>query len=230
MFSSFVTRLRGPAPLEPESEDPSELFSRVYRSAGWGRAGRQRFFSGPGSHDTAVVNPYVAAVRDFLERLPRPPNVVDLGCGDFNVGSRIRDKCGTYVACDVVEDLIRRNQRAFAAMDVRFLCLDIVDDPLPKGDVAFLRQVLQHLSNAQIERIVFKLGGYRYLVVTEHLPVGPEFKPNADHQAGSGIRVSRNSGVVLTAAPFKLVARDQAELCRVEKYGGVISTVVYELP
>jgi hypothetical protein len=208
-------------------ESAADVFSRVYRNNHWGRRWGRKFFSGPGSHDQQVIEPYVRAVTDFLAQMPGRPKVVDLGCGDFQVGSRLRPVCGDYVACDVVPELIGHNRKAFARLQVEFVCLNIIEDALPEGEVAFLRQVLQHLSNAQIASVVPKLARYDFVVVTEHLPVSPEFQPNLDHQFGSGIRVTRNSGVVLTAPPFNLKVATARRLCSVPHGGGVIETVVY---
>jgi SAM-dependent methyltransferase len=219
----------GGAHAETAAEGPAEVFSRVYRDKHWGRRWGRKFFSGPGSHGPKVIGPYTQSVQDFLREFPRPPDVVDLGCGDFHLGSQLRYCCGQYVACDVVPELIRHNAAVFARMKVEFACLNIIDDPLPPGEVVFLRQVLQHLSNAQIGKVVSKLGQYRFLVITEHLPAAATFIPNLDHLFGSGIRVTRNSGVVVTAPPFNLKISTERELCRVQHGAGVIKTVAYGL-
>jgi Methyltransferase domain len=125
-----------------------------------------------------VVTPYVNAARMFLDSLPCPPSGVDLGCGDFSVGEQLRPHCGRYVACDVVPALIQRNNEKFAAAHVEFRCLDIIEGDLPDGDIVFLRQVLQHLNNAQISKVTQKLYHYKFLVLTEHVPVDPGFPPN----------------------------------------------------
>jgi hypothetical protein len=209
--------------------DAAEIFSRVYRNNLWGRRWGQKFCSGPGSHDETVVGPYAQAVREFLAELPRPPDVVDLGCGDFQVGRRIRQACGSYVACDVVPELIRYNSKAFAGQHVEFKCVNIIEDDLPEGEVVFLRQVLQHLSNEQIARVLPKLTRFRFVVITEHLPGSPEFVPNLDHQIGSGIRVTRNSGVVLTAPPFDFKVASERHLCSVRYGADVIKSIAYGL-
>lgn len=223
-------RATGGAHTEAAGEEPAEVFSRVYRDKQWGRRWGRKFFSGPGSHDSQVVEPYTHSVQKFLSEFPRLPDVVDLGCGDFHLGSQLRNRCGRYVACDVVPDLIRHNAAAFAHLKVEFVRLDIIDDPLPAGEVVFLRQVLQHLSNAQIAKVLPKLRQYRFLVITEHLPTDAAFIPNLDHQFGSGIRVTRNSGVVLTAPPFSLKTSTERELCSVQYGLGLIKTVAYGLP
>lgn len=209
------------------SESAAETFSSVYRDNHWGRRWGKKFCSGQGSYEEPIVGPYVQSVRGFLSEFSQPPRIVDLGCGDFHVGSRIREACAHYVACDVVPELIEHNRKAFARLQVEFACLNIVDDPLPRGEVVFIRQVLQHLANAQIACVLPKLAQYRFVVITEHLPGDPAFSPNRDHQFGSGTRVTRNSGVVLTAPPFNFKATSERLLCSVQYGKDVIKTIAY---
>jgi hypothetical protein len=204
-----------------------EVFGGVYREHRWGRRMLRKFFSGPGSHDPEVVEPYVEAMRRFLGSFPQPPDVADLGCGDFNVGRQLRASCGRYVACDIVPDLIAHNSARHGRLNVDFRCLNLVEDPLPEARIALVRQVLQHLSNEQIARIVPKLARYELVVLTEHLPATQPFIANADQQPGSGIRLTRHSGVVLTEPPFGLRVRSQRRLCATRKYGGLIVTDLY---
>jgi hypothetical protein len=215
------------------NKSPKEVFTTIYKEKLWGVYGSDEFYSGSGSHDEERVNTYVGAVRTFLERLPSKPNVVDLGCGDFNVGKRIRGACHQYVACDVVDALIERNKVAYKELDVDFRCIDICADDLPCGDLAFIRQVLQHLSNQQILDVVSKLSIYKYLIVSEGVPVQKDFIANQDKPIGDGIRFKRsrkvNSGVVLTLPPFNLVHRTEFVLCEALEGEAVIRTTVYEL-
>ncbi len=228
MLAFFRKRRTAESALHGGGTNLRDVFGAVYRENRWGRKALHRFFSGPGSHDAAVVEPYVTALRGFLGSLPKPPDVVDLGCGDFNVGRQLRDACGRYVACDIVPELIAHNTVAHKKLNVDFRCVDLVEDELPGADVALIRQVLQHLDNEQIARIVPKLGRYRHVVVTEHLPAAAHFRANLEHSHGSGVRLGVHSGVVLSQPPFNLRVRSQRRLCSVEKYGGVIATDVYE--
>ena len=77
----------------------------------------------------------------------------------------------------------------------------------------FIRQVLQHLSNAQISRIVPKLSIYRLLVLTEYLPSSGDFVPNLDRPTGVGTRLGTetDSGIVLTEPPFNLPTKSRAQ-------------------
>ena len=210
-----------------------EIFSAIYEERKWGAKSDSDFSSGTGSCSESVVLPYVKAVRHFLESLPSPPSVVDLGCGDFDVGMRLRPYCGRYVACDVVPALIQRNKDKYADTQVDFRCIDIIEDDLPNGDIAFLRQILQHLSNAQILKVVHKLYRYKFLVLTEHVPASPRFPSNRDKETGGRIRLPQGSGVVITEPPFLLRARSESIICitnqSLDQYPGLIKTTLYDL-
>lgn len=209
----------------------ADTFTLIYNDAMWGslKSGTRRFCSGPGSYDKAIAGGYVSHVNAFLDGFSAPPRVVDLGCGDFNVGKQILPHAGHYLACDVVPDLIAENRRLFSADNLEFRVLDMAADPLPRGGVTFVRQVLQHLSNDDIAQFTAKVAeSCEYLVLTEHLPPIQDFLPNLDKLRGPETRISMHSGVVLTAPPFNLAAKSERILCEFEGHGGRIQTVIYE--
>lgn len=212
---------------EFSNRNSKDIFSEVYKRRMWG--GNTDYFSGHGSHLSDHVKPYVEAVSQFLSRFSDPLIVVDLGCGDFNIGRQIKDKASNYIACDVVPDLIERNKEIYAGSGVNFRVLDITDDELPQGDIVLIRQVLQHLSNADIAKVVSKLHRYKYLVLTEHIPAC-NFIPNVDHKTGSYSRMARgiNSGVVLTAPPFNLAIKSQEIICETLEQDSLLRVIVYE--
>ena len=130
--------------------------------------------------------------------------MVDLGCGDFNVGKQIRNVTDRYIACDIVPSVINYNRLIYASEDVDFRILDIVTEVLPPGDIVFVRQVLQHLRNDQISRFLPKLHGYKWLILTESIPPQDPFVPNHDTETGEFARLHFDSGVDLTQTPFNL--------------------------
>jgi SAM-dependent methyltransferase len=136
--------------------NPREIFTDVYERRLWGNCNGQNYFSGAGSHNPDIVNPYVETIGTFLSSLSARPNVVDLGCGGFHVGHQIRPSCGRYIACDIVQGLIEWNKTTFAVENVDFRCLDILEERLPKGKIVFIRQVLQHLGNADVPKALKK--------------------------------------------------------------------------
>ena len=214
-----------------------DAFTTIYAEAMWDESSNagSDFCSGPGSRDDAIVSPYVTAVSAYLSRLGKP-DVADLGCGDFTVGSQLRPFCGRYFAADIVPPLIERNRAKYGEFDVDFQVLDIVAEALPVVDVIMIRQVLQHLSNDDIAHALERIRrSCRHLILTEHVPAGRDFPPNADHERGATIRLYKRepSGVVLTAPPFNLVPKHEAVLCEIP-YGhpgevSAIRTIAYEL-
>jgi SAM-dependent methyltransferase len=210
-------------------QTPAEVFAAVYQQRLWSEGDSRDFSSGAGSHEERIVAPYVASIRVFLGGLSGGQDVVDLGCGDFAVGARLRDAAVGFIACDVVPALIMRNRQMFAQLGVDFRCLDIVADPLPAGDIVFLRQVLQHLSNAQVHAVLGKLQAYRWAVITEHVPKKAGFRPNLDKPVGPGTRLRSGSGILVTQAPFHFAVREQRTLCSIEDDAGLIQTVAYRL-
>lgn len=208
------------------------IFRGIYSRRLWGsdNDSESPFYSGRGSREPKIVTPYVNAVVKFLDSVTDIPSVVDIGCGDFHVGSQIRPFCGPYIAGDILPELVEHNRQKFAELNVDFRILDITLSRLPRTDVVFVRQVLQHLSNSQIQGFLSRISGScEWLIVTEHLPRQTGFIPNIDHLTGAFTRLASNSGVVLTAHPFRLNVLEERELCTVPLENGVISTIAYRL-
>ena len=185
--------------------DASAVFTTIYSERLWGGT-HDNPSSGAGTRTDAVAAPYVEmAARALGEQGPRPTVVVDLGCGDFVIGRQLLPYCERYIGVDVVESLIAAHRAAGYGSKAEFRRLDICRDALPDGDVCFVRQVLQHLSNDQIRAILPKLSKYRVVYVTEHQPTDiADVVPNLDKECGPGIRLYRNSGVFLEAPPFAI--------------------------
>ncbi|WP_422862107.1 class I SAM-dependent methyltransferase [Flagellimonas sp. W118] len=187
-----------------------KAMEQIYEAKLWGDNG-SNFYSGDGSHHPELVKPYVYVLQSFLKSFKNPLTVLDLGCGDFNVGAQLVGHTKRYIALDIVEELINYNKTKFKSSNLEFHCLDIAKDDLPFADCVILRQVLQHVSNAEIKNIVDKLYDFRYVVLTEHLP-HVDFSPNIDIISGQGIRIKKQSGLDLQAAPFYLRVKEAKQL------------------
>lgn len=211
--------------------NPSEAFSIIYSEGLWGRSGElsHHFNSGIGSHDQEIVSAYVSAVTKWIGAFPRKPDVADVGCGDFRVGSLIRPFCGRYLAYDCVPSLIASNRSRWASDNVEFTVLDISRNAPARTDIVFVRQVFQHLPNDLIGQALARLTNVcAWLVVTEDLPDG-RFVANIDKAIGPDIRSMSGSGVVLTDPPFSLKPVEELQLCRVSSPPGSIVTTAYRL-
>ena len=205
------------------------VMEQIYERHLWGGS-EFDFYSGKGSHELQIVQPYIEAVTKFLKSHHKQLTVCDLGCGDFNIGKQLLPYTESYIAVDIVPALIERNKQQFQFEHLEFQCLDIAKNELPEADGVILRQVLQHLSNREIKTIVKKLISYNYIILTEHLPIG-DFIPNKDIITGQGIRLKQQSGVDLLTEPFNLKIKSKVVLNEVvlDDNKGMIKTVLYTM-
>lgn len=206
-----------------------DAMQQIYKEKLWGN-GSTKFYSGEGSHSPKIVDSYLNAVTSFLTSFKNPITVVDLGCGDFNIGKQLVEYAKRYVAIDIVPELIAYNKEKFKANNLEFHCLDIATADLPYGDCALLRQVLQHLSNAEIQSIAPRLSNFKYVILTEHLPKH-NFVPNKDIISGQGTRIKKQSGVNLLAPPFNLTVKKETLLSSIvlNDNKGLIETKLYTM-
>ena len=187
-------------------------FQQVYKQNLWGTEGNSKFFSGIGSRGPATER-YVEAMADLLAEhardLGRPIMVVDIGCGDFAVGRALVERLPDliYIGCDIVPELIAYNSAHFANERVSFRRLDVVCDALPDGDVCLIRQVFQHLPNADILAAVQRLD-YPIAYVTEAHPLQRLGPVNPDKLANADVRfnwrLGQGRGVELDQPPYSL--------------------------
>jgi SAM-dependent methyltransferase len=222
-----------------QGKSTEEVFTEIYEQNKWNKwddSGGQ-FDSGAGTSDDVIASAYVrmltgkAAAEGF-----KGLRFVDLGCGDFRIGRQLLPLCSHYTGVDIVKSLVQHNQDRFGNESTVFRQINVIEEPLPDGDVCFIRQVLQHLSNQQICVVLGKLKQYRWVFITEHYPTdNQQIVPNVDKAHGSGIRLFNNSGVYLTESPFSL-PRDKIELVlevgghpfRDKSDPGVIRTFLYK--
>ena len=218
-------RLRYPKWYDPKGESVEAVFTQVYKRGLWGK-GEQKYYSGPGS-DPNATRIYVDAVRSFIASND-VRSVLDLGCGDFRVGAQLLSPTVTYIGVDVVKPLINYNRRNFGGKNVSFICGNILEDDLPTASLCLIRQVLQHLSNEQIQIVLHRTKQYRFLLVTEHRPAPSHVsQPNLDIHHGHEIRMGQGSFVQLDAPPFNQeISRILCEV--VLEDGSLLQTVLIE--
>jgi SAM-dependent methyltransferase len=192
------------------------------------------FFSGAGSRG-ACADTYVASISKILQRhrqeTDQPLRVVDLGCGDFSIGRRLLAATEhiAYIGCDIVPELIQAHSAGARDLRASFQELDIVTDDLPDGDICLVREVLQHLCNADVLRVLEKLGKYDEVYVTEARPATLAGPPNPDKPSGPGVRwdwrAGHGRGIELDQPPFNLQVQ---EICR-GRHNDVEEVVTFRL-
>jgi SAM-dependent methyltransferase len=202
-----------------------QIFIKIYKDSLWGEKSLE-FNSGPGSHNKELVFPFLEFVNSFIIN-KKIKTIVDLGCGDFNIGKDIYKNTNQYHATDIVPDLIDHNKKLFKDSKIKFECYDFINDPIPEADCVILRQVLQHLDNNSILKILDKIKSYKYVIITEHIPA-KDFVPNIDKKTGPTTRLEFNSGVDIEKHPFYFNYISKKEINLLDnELGGIHKTVIY---
>lgn len=166
------------------NKDHEAIFTRQYTDR-----------SGPGS-TAEFTAPYRAFLEGFI-REHRIGSIVDLGCGDLEVMSRVDLHGVRYRGVDVIKERIARNARKHRHF--RFEQRDIQRYEWPRSDLVICKDVIQHWSTDEIHgwlelvRSVAKT--FRFMLVT-NCNYGATV--NTDIQSGGWRAID------LTAPPFSI--------------------------
>ena len=79
-------------------------------------------------------------------------SLLDAPCGDFAWMRHVVQCLKEYRGVDIVPDLIRRNRVADESQSVRFSCLDLTVDTLPRCDLVLCRDCFIHLPTRAIRQ------------------------------------------------------------------------------
>ena len=171
----------------------TETFNRIYAEGTWGRDASGKGTSGTGS-TLAITREYRAYVEDFM-KTHAVKSVVDAGCGDWNFSSAVDWGDASYLGVDIATDVIAAVRSKHERGKIRFQVGDITDD-LPAADLLISKDVLQHLSNALVQKFIrnnLRKGKYKWVILTNDR--GSE---NQDVASG-GFRA-----IDLSAPPFEV--------------------------
>ncbi len=141
-------------------ESAEKIFTDFYQAGHWDESGF--YFSGS---QFEITKDYVSFLEDFMAK-NQIQSVVDIGCGDWAF-SRYIDWSGIqYIGIDIVEFVVERNQKLFARPSVTFIHANALEIELPKADLLVCKDVFQHLSNAEILKLLEKFKGYNHCLIT----------------------------------------------------------------
>lgn len=142
---------------------PADIFREYVRINKWGDA---ESVSGKGSNLQST-----AELRKLLPPLLRELGVrsmVDLPCGDFHWMAYVDLTGIDYLGADIVPELVERNREKHARDAVSFAVVDLIEGPVPKADLLFIRDCLVHLSNDHVRKALsnIRASGSTYLLTT----------------------------------------------------------------
>ena len=180
-----------------EHDDLETVFSDIYKDGGWGCDENGISISGHGSTPNKVQE-YLNCLNSFLDKY-RIKTIVDIGCGDFNLGKHLQLADRNYIGIDVAKSMIQRNQKLYNAKNISFLSGDAITMPIPPADLVICKDVLSHLSIKNVMKLLNKLNIYKYCIITNDISL-----ENCDTEVNSEIQNGHWRPLDLTKAPFNL--------------------------
>ena len=195
---SFLIFIFCACPLLAYYSDPcaEQVFTSIYDTKAWGVNAEGVAWSGSGSAiQTTVV--YRNFIQNFLKECAIT-SVVDLGCGDWEFSRLINWDGIDYKGFDVVESIIAKNQLGYQKENIHFYKKDALQEELPVADLLICKDVLQHLTNQDILRLIKQFEKYKYCLITNDIDGNTLSSENPDIVRGDYRRVD------LTRAPFNV--------------------------
>ena len=124
------------------------IFDVIYRSSAWGKD------SGPGS-DPTYAKYWIDKVNSALS-LPDIDSVLDIGSGDWRLGSNYNLKNKSYTGLEVSEEAIKISEK-YTSTKVNFVFGDAEHFVFSRVDLILVKDVLQHLPSKSVQIILDKI-------------------------------------------------------------------------
>ncbi len=154
-------------------EKLKESFTKIYAENLWGEPNsipnrnNKKFYSGGGTDpDNDKNNMYINLIQSYVDR-PDVNTVVEIGCGDWEVSSRIDWSSVSYTGYDIVENLIEYNKNLYEKDNIKFICGDLIKDNNIKADLIIVKDVFQHLPPSFIKDFIKSIpSNFKYNIIT----------------------------------------------------------------
>lgn len=169
------------------TKDCKEVFTDIYARKAWGDG------SGGGSAPD-VARPYIDFITQYLT-WPVTLTVLDIGCGDLSIARRIKWGVSRYIGIDASSGWHEPDDMTNAVV---IGAADALYCDLPAADLVLCKEVLQHLSNEQVQLLLDRTAHYPRRLFTNNCDAE---NMNEDIDTG-GFRP-----VDLTLPPFNQPAR-----------------------
>ena len=181
------------------SMNKDQKFSYIYKSKNWKGIG-DGSLSGAGSNENTTHNIKLELQNFFNQK--KIQSILDIPCGDWKWMSNMDFECINYIGCDVVKEMIDKNNKLYAKDNVKFLVKSLIDDDLPKADIIIVRDLLVHLDNSDILKCLenIKRSDFKYIAITNYPILKSQYKEN--------ILGDKWRAINLSMEPFNLIDPD----------------------
>lgn len=147
---------------------PLRTFSHIYEHKVWGPAG--------GGSGIGSTMEHTTGVRSYLMDVFKKYSIatmVDAPCGSLAWMPEVVQRFPniSYTGLDVVCDLIKSHQHRFQRFHWRFYCADLCTQELPKVDLIFSRDAMQHVPFTCFKSFLANVrkSGSKYLMIGSYI-------------------------------------------------------------
>jgi len=150
---------KAPPGLLGDTQNVRGVFETIYDKRVWGGG------SGIGS-SPRMAGSYMNFLQAFLNN-NAIRSVVDIGCGDWQFSQFINWGERTYLGIDVVASVIETNRRLFSKPTISFSHANPLEEGFDAtGDLLLIKDVLQHLSNANVQKLLRLTSRFKFSLLT----------------------------------------------------------------
>ncbi len=121
--------------------NPEQVFNNIYEGNRWGG---KKSISGTGS-DEDQTKTIIKELPTLIEKFAIS-SILDAPCGDFYWMKEVSLERVSYLGVDVVDELIKHNQKLYAKGNIQFRKINLLRDKLLEMDLILCRDCLVHFS------------------------------------------------------------------------------------
>ena len=137
------------------------IFNLIFKSYHWRDYHKTTINeSDSGLGSDLIVTKQLIKDLDIFFKNNQISSILDIACGDFFWMNKLinNNKHLNYLGLEIVESIVKNNNKIFSNHKVKFKCADVINEKLPQNhDFILVRDFLIHIKNSDIINLVHKI-------------------------------------------------------------------------
>ena len=137
------------------------IFNLIFKSYHWRDYHKTTINeSDSGLGSDLIVTKQLIKDLDIFFKNNQITSILDIACGDFFWMNKLinNNKHLNYLGLEIVESIVKNNNKIFSNQKVKFKCTDVINEELPQNhDFILVRDFLIHIKNTDIINLVHKI-------------------------------------------------------------------------
>ena len=137
------------------------IFNLIFKSYHWRDYHKTTINeSDSGLGSDLIVTKQLIKDLDIFFKNNQITSILDIACGDFFWMNKLisDNRHLNYLGLEIVESIVKNNNKIFSNQKVKFKCADVLNEGLPQNhDFILVRDFLIHIKNTDIINLVQKI-------------------------------------------------------------------------